>query len=121
MPTPRQFADHGAWAIGTPDLIVKMQDIVVKGTSPDWWGEIPSVSTGLTEDRYVAALEIKEINDMGSKAGSNRAAVGGRFAIHHMIWRTQVIDERVKTGLYQTAVAAGARLIVAHSVNQDTP
>ena len=36
----------------------------MKGDAPDWWGEIPSVPTGLTEDRYVAALEIKEVNDV---------------------------------------------------------
>jgi hypothetical protein len=33
----------------------------------------------------------------------------------------ELTSERVKTGLYQTTVAAGTRLIVAHSVNQDTP
>jgi mono/diheme cytochrome c family protein len=92
MPPPRQYADNRAWAIGTPDLIVKMRDVVVKGTAPDWWGEIPSVPTGLTEDHYVAALEIKEVNDVDSRAGSGRATVGGRFVFHHMIWRTQVVD-----------------------------
>src|SRR4051794_8302021 len=60
MPPPKVYADRNAWAIGTPDLIVKTQEILVKGGAPDWWGEIPSTSTGLTEDRYVAALEIKE-------------------------------------------------------------
>jgi hypothetical protein len=40
----------------------------------------------------VAALEIKEVNDVESKAGSGRATVGGRFVFHHMIWRTQVLD-----------------------------
>jgi hypothetical protein len=64
----------------------------VKGNAPDWWGEIPSVPIGLTEDRYVAALEIKEVNDVESHAGSNRATVGGRFVVHHMIWRTQVLN-----------------------------
>ena len=59
MPPAKVYADNAAWAIGTPDLIVKMQEVVVKSTAPDWWGEIPSVPTGLTEDRYVAALEIK--------------------------------------------------------------
>ena len=93
MPPAKQWADNNTWQIGTPDLIVRMKDLVVKGDSPDWWGEIPSVPTGLTEDRYVAALEIKEVNDVESaKAGGNRATVGGRFVIHHMIWRTQVLD-----------------------------
>ncbi len=92
MPPAKVYADHSAWAIGTPDLIIKTKELVVKGDAPDWWGEIPSVPTGLTEDRYVAALEIKEVNDVESKAGSGRATVGGRFVFHHMIWRTQVLD-----------------------------
>jgi len=93
MPPAKVYADRNAWAIGTPDLIVKMKEITVKGDAPDWWGEIPSVSTGLTEDRYVAAIEIKEVNDVPTSAGSNRATVGGRFVIHHMIWRTQVLKD----------------------------
>jgi mono/diheme cytochrome c family protein len=92
MPPPRQWADNSVWAIGAPDLVIKTKDVLVKGDAPDWWGEIPSIPTGLTEDRYVAALEIKEVNDVDSHAGSGRATVGGRFVFHHMIWRTQVVD-----------------------------
>src|SRR5450755_1791208 len=92
MPPAKVYADRQSWAIGTPDIIIKMQEVLVKSTAPDWWGEIPSVPTGLTEDRYVAALEIKEVNDVDSHAGSGRATVGGRFVFHHMIWRTQVLD-----------------------------
>ncbi len=93
MPPPKEWPDARAWAIGTPDLIVKTKEILVKGDAPDWWGEIPSVPIGLTEDRYVAALEIKEVNDVESHTGPNRATVGGRFVFHHMIWRTQVIKD----------------------------
>ena len=92
MPPPRVFDDPRAWHIGTPDLIVKSEDVLVKGDAPDWWGEIKSMPTGLTEDRYVAALEIKEINDVDAHAADRRATVGGRFVFHHMIWRTQVLD-----------------------------
>ena len=69
MPPPKVYADRKSWAIGTPDLVIKMKELTVKGDAPDWWGEIPSVPTGLTEDRYVAALEIKEVNDVESNAG----------------------------------------------------
>src|SRR4030095_82208 len=97
MPPPKVYADRNAWAIGTPDLVIKMKELLVKGDAPDWWGEIPSMPTGLSEDRYVAALEIKEGNDVEPKAGPNRATVGGRFVFHHMIWRTQVIKEGEST------------------------
>jgi len=53
---------------------------------------ISTTPLSLTEDRYVAALEIKEVNDVDSHTGSGRATVGGRFVFHHMIWRTQVLD-----------------------------
>ncbi len=89
MPPPRVFADDRVWSIGTPDLIIRTEDLVVKAGAPDWWGEIASVATGLTEDRYVAAVEVKEVNDVPS-AGTGRDTVGGRYVFHHMIYRTEV-------------------------------
>jgi len=91
MPPARVWQDNATWAIGTPDLIVKTQEVNVKANSPDWWGEIPRVPTGLTEDRYVIALEVKEVNDMDTKAGSGRQTVGGRYVFHHMIWNTRIL------------------------------
>src|SRR5262245_12347541 len=91
MPAARQWDDAAKWAIGTPDLIVKTEDVVVKANAPDWWGEIPHVPIPVTEDRYVVALEVKEVNDVDSH-GSGRTTVGGRYVFHHMIWQTRVID-----------------------------
>ena len=92
IPKARTWSDDTKWTIGTPDLIVRTKDLVVKGTAPDWWGEIPRVPTGLTEDRYVSALEIKEVNDV-SPTGTGRETVGGRFVFHHMIWSTRVMTD----------------------------
>jgi hypothetical protein len=89
MPAPLHFADDSVWTIGTPDLIVKMRDVVVKANAPDWWGEIESVPVGLTEDRYVDSLEIKEVNDV-PRDGSGRTTVGGHYVFHHMIWGTDL-------------------------------
>ena len=92
LPAPRVWNDTTKWAIGTPDLVVRTKDVLVKSTAPDWWGEIPRVPTGLTEDRYVSALEIKEVNDAGSRS-TGRETVGGRFVFHHMIWSTRVLGD----------------------------
>ena len=89
MPPPRHFEDANTWNIGTPDLIVSTREILKKANSPDWWGEIESVATGLTEDRYVAALQVREVNDI-PKDGSGRATVGGHYVFHHMIWSTRI-------------------------------
>ncbi|MQA90370.1 MAG: hypothetical protein GEU90_09045 [Gemmatimonas sp.] len=91
LPEPLVFEDETVWTIGEPDLVLRSQDIVVEAGAPDWWGEIESIPTGLTEDRYVAAVEIKEVNDVDSD-GSGRETVGGRYIVHHMIWRTEVTE-----------------------------
>jgi mono/diheme cytochrome c family protein len=93
MPTAKAFEDDRVWTIGTPDLVVKTKDVIVKANTPDWWGEIESVPTGVTEDRYVAAIEIKEVNDIDTRGGSGRHTVGQRYVFHHMIWSTRNLDQ----------------------------
>jgi mono/diheme cytochrome c family protein len=83
LPPARVFADNATWEIGTPDLILKSPSVTMKGVSPDYWGALAAVPTGLTEDRYVAAMEIKEVNDSRDKPG--RATVGGLFVYHHAV------------------------------------
>src|SRR4029450_3482067 len=83
MPPPRVWGDAAKWAIGEPDLIVKTTELTVKANAPDWWGEIPRVPIPLTEDRYVVALEIKEVNDVDTR-GSGRHTVVGRYHFHPM-------------------------------------
>lgn len=91
-PAPRVFADGRDWRIGKPDLVVSTKEMIVKSNAPDWWGEIESIPIGLTEDRYVSAVEIREVNDV-PKGGTGRETVGGRYVVHHMIWSTRVLSE----------------------------
>ena len=94
MPPAKLHDDESGWHIGTPDLVVRTNDITVKANAPDWWGEIEPAATGLTEDRYVAAVEVKEVNNVQS-GDPGRTTVGGRFVVHHMIYRTQVDPSHV--------------------------
>lgn len=89
LPAARDWADNSTWRIGTPDLIVRTKDIVVRANEPDWWGEIEPVPIPLDEDRYVVAVEIKEVNNVETHGGG-RETVGGLFVWHHLIYRTQV-------------------------------
>jgi hypothetical protein len=84
MPPPLKFADASEWKIGKPDLIVSSPTITVKAMSPDWWGPLAEVPTGLMEDRYVAAVEMKEVNDLDQRA--DRQTIGGHFTVHHLVW-----------------------------------
>ena len=98
MPPPLEFDDDILWTAGEPDIIVRLPEVLVKGDAPDWWGDIESVPTGLTEDRYVKSVEIREVNDVPSqRTGTEhegRHTVGGRFVVHHMIWSTRVLEGR---------------------------
>src|SRR5262245_21632805 len=70
MPAPLNFDDTDQWAIGEPDLILKSKEVTVPASGPDWWGDIGLVPTGLTEDRFASAVEVREINDIPRTGGT---------------------------------------------------
>ena len=81
MPPARQFPNEQVWQIGKPDLIVNLpKDVVVKAKAPDQWPDI-LVDPGLTEDRYVEAVQI--------------IPTKGRQVIHHI--RTSLVDPDAST------------------------
>ena len=81
MPPPPPFIDVDDWEIGEPDLVVSSPPFEVPGNAPDWWGSLGQSPSGLTEDRYVAAVEYKERNDLDRGVRSD--TVGGLFVVHH--------------------------------------
>jgi mono/diheme cytochrome c family protein len=82
MPPALTFPDGKSWRIGTPDLIVVSPPVEMKAQAPDWFGAIGQSPTGLTEDRYVAAVEVKEVSDSGGRSGRT-STVGGLYLFHH--------------------------------------
>ncbi len=91
MPAPLSFDDSGAWTIGEPDLVLRSIDMTLPAVGPDRWGDIGLVPTGLTEDRYVQAVEVREVNDIPADAASS--TVGGRYIFHHMTYSSGVLSE----------------------------
>ena len=91
MPPPREFVKAGEWTIGEPDLVLRSREMTVPAIGPDRWGDIGLVPTGLTEDRYVKAVEVREINDIAADTGSS--TVGGRYVFHHMTYSAGVLNE----------------------------
>ena len=87
MPLPIDWGERG-WTI-RPDLVVRSAEVVVEAEAPDWWGEIQPIDIPLETDRYVKAVQVREVNDV-PPSGSGRETVGGKYVIHHMIWGTRV-------------------------------
>ena len=92
MPTPRDFDDSDKWTIGEPDLVLTSKEVLVPAVRPDWWGDFGLIPTGLTEDRYVSAVEVREINDI--PRGGGTTTVGGRYLFHHMTYTSVKMGER---------------------------
>jgi mono/diheme cytochrome c family protein len=67
MPPARQFADADVWHIGKPDLVVTATPHKVPAAGADWWG-VYTVPSGLTENRYIKAVEAKPANHTTAKA-----------------------------------------------------
>jgi hypothetical protein len=72
LPAPRRFLDLEQWSIGEPDLIITLPtEHTVPAVAPDWWG-VYFADSGLTEDRYIQAVETKP-------------GKGAREVVHHAI------------------------------------
>jgi hypothetical protein len=69
LPPPVQWPDDEVWSIGKPDHLITSTEHVMYANGPDWWLDY-EVDSGLTEDRWVKAVETKP-----SKAG--------RRIVHH--------------------------------------
>ena len=81
MPPPVKWADETIWNFaalfgGPPDLIIKSPAYTQKAIAQDAWFK-PVVPTGLTEERWVRAIEIRP------------STVKGRKITHHALARLQ--------------------------------
>ena len=94
MPPALKFADAGAWTIGTPDLIVSSPVITVKPVAPDLQGDIGVVPTNLTEDRYVKAVQVREIRLSEKEVEGTRS--GPRAALNISVLHHANIQARME-------------------------
>jgi mono/diheme cytochrome c family protein len=84
MPAPKVFADETGWTLaakyGPPDLVIKSPEYTMPAVAQDaWWR--PSVETGLTEPRWVRAIEIHPVGK------------GARKITHHALARLQQTED----------------------------
>jgi hypothetical protein len=76
MPPPARFPDPTGWQLarefGEPDLVIKSEPYTLAAHTQDKWFR-PVSETGLTEPRWVRAIEIKP------------ASLVGRRTVHHVL------------------------------------
>ena len=80
MPAPMKWADDAVWnfseLFGPPDLVLKSPAYTVLAQAQDAWYK-PVVETGVTEPRWVRAIEIRP------------STVNGRRVTHHALARLE--------------------------------
>jgi hypothetical protein len=93
MPPPATFPDPTGWQLakefGDPDLVIKSPPYTLAPRTQDKWFR-PVTETGLTEPRWVRAIEIKP------------SFPDGRRIIHHVLTSLQQAEEGI-TGLAHSA------------------
>ena len=72
------------WTIGTPDLVVSSPQVTLKAVAPDFYGRVGPSPTGLTEDRYVKAVEFREIRH-DSASADRKSGDLNFFVVHHAV------------------------------------
>jgi len=109
LPAPAKPADPNAWQLekdfGPPDVVIKSPPYTLAARTQDKWFR-PVSDTGLTEPRWVRAIEIKPSGD-------------GRRIVHHVLTTLEQGEEGV-TGLAHSAhdVQRGAGLFMEWAVGK---
>ena len=125
LPPPREWS-AGRWTIGEPDLVISSPVATVEAVAADWFGGInPPTPTGLTTDRFVKAVEVKEVlldeNDQeldpaaataGGKSG-DRAALN-LFVVHHA-----VITAMTPNAEADSPLGAAGNFNITHELGQN--
>jgi hypothetical protein len=84
MPPPRQFADSNVWKIGEPDLIVLSPLLTVKAEGGDFHSPyVGSSPTGLTKDRWIKAVEVREFRPGETQMSAGRPGGGNDYLVVH--------------------------------------
>jgi len=96
MPPPIDWGPADRWSI-TPNLIVNLKkDAIVKAADADQWWNLEMEATGLTEDRYIKAIEIKPTK--------------GVPTVHHANAHAELPDGTSTGSLVEYAVGKGGEI-----------
>jgi hypothetical protein len=94
LPPPMKFPDPNQWQLanmfGEPDLVIRSKPFTVPARGQDKWFR-PIVETGITEPRWVRAIEIKPANPKA------------RRVVHHVLAMLVQREEGGITGLAHSA------------------
>ncbi len=125
LPPPREWS-AGRWTIGEPDLVISSPVATVEAVAADWFGGInPPTPTGLTTDRFVKAVEVKEVlldendQELDPAAASAGGKSGDRAALNLFVVHHAVITAMTPNAEADSPLGAAGNFNITHELGQN--
>ncbi len=119
LPPAVEWPNGKDWSFGEPDLVISSPAHTLEAVAADWYGLLDSSATGLTEDRWVEAVEVREVL-LDEATVDRKTGDLNLFVVHHA-----VISARERSDEIQTQSRPGSArgpndlFMVVHEVGQN--
>jgi len=119
LPQAIDWPDGTDWTLGEPDLVVSSPDHRLKAVAADWYGLLDSSPTGLTEDRWVKSVEVREIL-LDDATVERKSGDLNLFVVHHAVISARERVKEIQTQARPTSERGEPDLFsVVHEVGQN--
>ena len=115
VPKIAQSPRGADWTIGTPDLVVSSPVLNVKPVAADFMTDIGPTPVGLAEDRYVQAIEVREVARGKAEPAGSRSL--NYFLVHHA--NITVTDARESSRDVEPGDEGSGRRLVFYQMGQN--
>ncbi len=119
LPPPIEWPDGKDWSFGEPDLVISSPEHVLEAVAADWYGLLDGSPTGLTEDRWVKAVEVREVL-LDQAIVERKSGDLNLFVVHHAVISARERSEVIQTQSRPGGDRGPADLFsVVHEVGQN--
>ena len=119
LPPAIAWPDGKDWSFGEPDLVVSSPKHTLEAVAADWYGLLDRSPTGLTEDRWVKAVEVREVL-LDEATVERKSGDLNLFVVHHAVISARERSKAIQTQSRPTGERGPADLFsVVHEVGQN--
>ena len=119
LPPAIEWPDGKDWTLGEPDLVISSPNHRLEAVAADWYGLLDSSPTGLTEDRWVKAVEVREVL-LDDATVDRKSGDLNLFVVHHAVISARQRAEEIQTQARPTSERGEPDLFfLVHEVGQN--
>ena len=119
LPPPMTWPTGKDWSFGEPDLVVSSPEHTLEALAADWYGLLDPSPTGLTEDRWVQAVEVREVL-LDEATVDRKSGDLNLFVVHHAVISARPRSDEIQTQARPRGERSDPDLFsVVHEVGQN--